>query len=279
LALRALGYVEGQNIIIEYQYAEGKRGREAELAAELVRLKVDVIVVSGGDAWIRAAMNATKTIPIVLEGQGPDPVKAGFIESLARPGGNVTGITSLNNELGGKRLEVLKEGISRISRVAVLHAAANPPAERELKEDLPAAARALKLTLRTWAVHTDGLEKVFAALRKERPDGLYVRSGGAMIRANYNQITSFAIKNRLPAIYSGREAIDAGGLMYYGADRAESPQLVAWYVDKILTGRKPAELPVQQPMRFEFVINLQTANKIGVTINTDVLARATKIIR
>jgi putative ABC transport system substrate-binding protein len=224
-------------------------------------------------------MNATKTIPIVLEGQGPDPVKAGFIESLARPGGNVTGITSLNNELGGKRLEVLKEGISRISRVAVLHAAANPPAERELKEDLPAAARALKLTLRTWAVHTDGLEKVFAALRKERPDGLYVRSGGAMIRANYNQITSFAIKNRLPAIYSGREAIDAGGLMYYGADRAESPQLVAWYVDKILTGRKPAELPVQQPMRFEFVINLQTANKIGVTINTDVLARATKIIR
>ena len=175
LALRELGYIEGQNIAIEYRYAEGKRGRAPELAAELVRLKVDIIVVAGGDAWTRAAKNATKTIPIVMAGTGADPVEAGLIESLARPGGNVTGITNLNTELGGKRLELLKEAVPKVARVAVLYDPANPDSVREVKEVLPVAARALGLTIQPWEVRAaDGFERVFAAINKERPDGLYV---------------------------------------------------------------------------------------------------------
>jgi putative tryptophan/tyrosine transport system substrate-binding protein len=184
LALRERGYVEGQSIAIESRYAKGKRDRLPELAAELVRLKVDIIVVAGGDGPIRAAKNATKTIPIVMGGTGPDPVKAGFIESLARPGGNITGLTNLNRELGGKRLELLKEAVPKIVRVAVLY---NPlPSNvRELKEVLPAAARALGLTLQPWEVRTaDDFEKVFAALNKQRPDGLYVIVAGGVMRPN-----------------------------------------------------------------------------------------------
>jgi ABC-type uncharacterized transport system substrate-binding protein len=175
LALRELGYVEGQNIATEYRYAEGKPDRYPELAAELVRLKVDIIVVSGGDIPIRAAKNATKTIPIVMVGQGLDPVEAGLIESLARPGGNVTGITNLGRELGGKRLELLKEAVPKLDRVAVLYESASPPNVLQVKEYLPPAAHALKLTIRPWEVRAaDGFEKVFSALNKERPDGLYV---------------------------------------------------------------------------------------------------------
>ena len=179
LALRELGYIEGQNIAIEYRYAEGKRDRDPELAAELVRLKVDIIVVAGGDREVRAAKNATKTIPIVMTGGGADPVKAGLIESLARPGGNVTGITNLARELGGKRLELLKEAVPKLARVAVLYDPANPASVLEVKEVLPVAARALGLTIRPWEVRdADGFEKVFAALNKQRPDGLYVPGGG-----------------------------------------------------------------------------------------------------
>ena len=175
LALRELGYIEGQNIAIEYRYAEGKHDRLPELAAELVRLKVDIIVVAGGDPLIRAAKNATKTIPIVMAGVGADPVEAGLVESLARPGGNVTGLTNLGRELGGKRLELLKEAVPKLARVAVLYDPANPGSVREVKEVLPVAARALGLTLQSWEVRAaDDFEKVFAALNKQRPDGLYV---------------------------------------------------------------------------------------------------------
>jgi putative ABC transport system substrate-binding protein len=179
LALRELDYIEGQNIAIEYRYGEGKQDRFPEVAAELVRLKVDVIVVAGGSPVIRPAMNATKTIPIVMMGQGLDPVKEGFVESLARPGGNVTGFTNFSRELGGKRLELLKEAIPKLVRVAVLYDPAIPGTSREVKEDLPVAARALGLTVRSWEVRgTDDFEKVFAALNKQRQDGLYVPGWG-----------------------------------------------------------------------------------------------------
>ena len=201
LALRELGYIEGQNIAIEYRYAEGKRDRFPELAAELVRLKVDIIVVAGGDTLIRAAKNATKTIPIVMVGAGPDPVEAGLVESLARPGGNVTGLTNLTRELGGKRLELLKEAVPKLARVAVLYDPATPASVLEVKEVLPVAARALGLTIQPWEVRAaDDFERVFAALNKERPDGLYVPAGPLM-SANGKRIAGFALKSRLPSMY------------------------------------------------------------------------------
>jgi len=175
LALHERCYVEGQNIAIEYRYSEGKTDRASELAAELVRLKVDIIVVAGGIHWIRAAKNATKTIPIVMVGAGNDPVEAGLIESLARPGANVTGLTNLGGKLGGKRLELLKEAVSKVARVAVIYEPATPANVVEVKEDLPSAARALKLAVQTWEVRdATGFDTVFAALNKQRPDGLYV---------------------------------------------------------------------------------------------------------
>jgi putative tryptophan/tyrosine transport system substrate-binding protein len=278
VALRDLGYIEGQNIAIEYRYAEGKQDRFPELAAELVLLKVDIIVV-GGDALARAAKNATKTIPIVMMGSGSDPVEIGLIESLARPGGNVTGLTSLTRELGGKRLELLKEAVPKLARVAVLYDPAIPGNVREVKEDLPVAARALGLTIQPWEVRdADGFEKVFTGLNKERPDGLYVTSN-PLTRGNMKRVGDFAIKSRIPSVHGGREAVDAGGLMYYGADTAESYRRVAYYVDRILKGAKPADLPVEQPTKFELVINLKTAKQIGLTIPPEVLARATKLIK
>ena len=196
LALRELGYIEGQNIAIEYRYAEGRPDRAAEHAAELVRLKVDIIVVGSGDPWIRAAKNATKTISIVMAGQGSDPVRAGFVESLARPGGNVTGITGLNRELGGKRLELLKEAVPKLSRVAVLYDPANPPSLHEVKELLPADARALKLTIQPWEIRAaDDFEKVFAALNKQRPDGLYAVTAGGVMRPYQKRTIDFALKS------------------------------------------------------------------------------------
>jgi putative ABC transport system substrate-binding protein len=279
LALRERGYLEGQNIATEYRYTEGKVDRFPELAAELVRLKVDVLVAAGGDRLVRAAKNATKTIPIVMTGGGLDPVKAGFVESLARPGGNITGITNLAGELGGKRLEVLKEAVPKVARVAVLYDPAGPAFIRDVKEVLPVAARALGLTLQPWEVRaTDGFEKVFAALNKQRPDGLYILAGPLM-RANEKRIVNFALKSRLPSMYQSREAVDAGGLLYYGADTADSYQRVAYYVDKILKGAKPGDLPVEQPTKFELVINLKTAKQIDITIPQKVLGRADKVIR
>jgi putative tryptophan/tyrosine transport system substrate-binding protein len=234
LALRERGYIEGQNIATEYRYAEGKRDRYPELAAELVRLKVDIIVVAGGYGGIQAAKNATKTIPVVMVGEGLDPVEAGLVESLARPGGNVTGVTLFARELGGKRLELLKEAVPKVARIAVLYDPALPGTTHEVKEDLPVAARALGLTVQPWEVRAaDGFEKVFAALNKERPDGLYVSAGGALMRANQKRIAGFALKSRLPSMYGRKETVEAGGLMSYGADLADSYRRIAYYVDRI----------------------------------------------
>jgi putative tryptophan/tyrosine transport system substrate-binding protein len=280
LALRELGYIEGQNIATEYRYAERKQDRSPELAAELVRLKVDIIVVAGGARWIRTAMTATKTIPIVMVGVGPDPVTAGLVESLARPGGNVTGITNLNTELGGKRLELFKEAVPKLARVAVLYDPASQNSISEVKKVLPTVARPLGLTFRSWEVRAaDHFERVFVALNKERPDGLYVPPGGPLIFANVKRVVNFALKSRLPSMYIIREAIDAGGLIYYGADLADSYRRAAYFVDRILKGAKPADLPVEQPTKFELVINLKTAKQIGLTIPPELLARANRLIK
>jgi len=280
LALSERGYIEGQNIATEYRYAEGKVDRAPEVAAELVRLKVDIIVVAGGEPWIRAAMNATKTIPIVMTGGGSDPVEASLVQSLARPGGNVTGLTNLGRELGGKRLELFKEAVPKVVRVAVLYDPALSGTEIDVKEVLPVAARALGLTLQPWDVRAaNGLEKVFAALSKQRPDGLYVPSSGPLIFTNPKRIADFALKSRFPSMYLSRDFVNAGGLMSYGADQADGYRRVAPYVDRILKGAKPADLPVEQPTKFELVINLKTAKQIGLTIPPNVLARADKVIK
>ena len=279
LALRELGYVEGQNLALAYRYAEGKRERYPALAAELVRLPVDIIVVTGGTELVRAAKSATKTIPIVMVGAGSDPVGAGLIESLGHPGGNVTGITNLSGELGGKRLELFKEAVSKVVRVAVLYDSAAPAGVLEVKEVLPAAARALGLTIRSWDVRTaDAFDSVLAALNKERPDGLYV-SSSPLVSANEKRIAAFTLKSRLPSIYVRRSLVDAGGLMSYGADQEASYRRTAYFVDKILKGAKPADLPVEQPTKFELVINLKTAKAIGVTIPQSVLYKADKVIK
>jgi putative tryptophan/tyrosine transport system substrate-binding protein len=278
LALRELGYIEGQNIAFEYRYAEAKPDRYPELAAELVRLKVDIIVVAGGNTLIQAAKNATKTISIVMSGAAPDPVEAGFVDSLARPGGNVTGLALLVNELAGKRLELLKEAVPKLAHVAVLHDPALPPNILELKE-VQTAAPALGLTIQPWEVRvTDDFDRVFAVQNKQRPDGLYVIAG-RLVTSNRKQIVGFALKSRLPSMYPQREYVDAGGLMSYGANQADSYRRVAYYVDRILKGAKPADLPVEQPTKFELVFNLKTAKQIGLTIPQSILYRADKVIK
>jgi ABC-type uncharacterized transport system substrate-binding protein len=278
VALRELGYIEGKNIAFEYRYAAGKRDRYPELAAELVRLNVDLIVVAGGVIPIQAAKNTTRTVPIVMTGVGADPVKFGLVESLARPGGNVTGITNFEMDLGGKRLELLKDAAPKLARVAVLYDPDIPSAS-QVKDDLPVVARALGLTIQLWEIRAAGdLEKIFASLNKDRPDGLYA-SSSLVVSINRKRIADFALKSRLPSTYGVREAADAGGLMYYGADLADTYRRVAYYVDRILKGAKPADLPVEQPMKFELVINLKTAKQIGVTIPQSMLYRADKVIK
>jgi len=244
-----------------------------------VRLKVDIIVTAGADPVTRAAMNATRTIHIVMAGQGTDPVRAGHVESFARPGGNVTGLTNLSAELGGKRLELLKEAVPKLGRVAVLYEPAAPGSVLDVKEVLPVAARALGLTIQSWEVRAgDDFDRVFAAMGKQRPDGLFVTRSRLMADSQ-KRIIGFALKSRLPSIFGIRESVNAGGLMYYGADQAESYRRVATYVDKILKGAKPADLPVEQPTKFELVINLKTAKEIRVTIPADLVLRADKVIK
>jgi putative ABC transport system substrate-binding protein len=278
LALRELGYIEGQNIAIEYRYTEGKLNRAVDLAAELVRLKVDMIVVAGGGPWIRATKKTTKLIPIIMVGVGADPVEGGLVESLARPGGNITGLTFLNRDLGGKRLELLKEAVPRITSVAVLYDPALRNHILQIKE-VESAARSLGLTVRSWDIRAgQGFQRVVAALSKERPDGLYV-PGGPLMAAYRKQIDGNARKNRLPSVFQNKEDVEAGGLMSYAADEAESYERVAYYVDRILKGAKPADLPVEQPTKFEFVVNLKTANQIGLAITPNVLARADRVIK
>ena len=277
-ALRELGYAESPDISMEYRYSEGKPDRAPQLAADLVRLKVDLIVVAGGDAWIEAARNATKTIPIVMVGGGLDPVEAGHVNSLARPGGNVTGLTILNTEVGRKRLELLKETVPRLLRVAVLYKPDLPSNVRELKEVQDTAHRQ-NLTVQLLSVTTaDDLENAFAGLTKESPQGLYV-SQGPPTTLYGKRVAEFASKTRMASVYSSREAVDFGGLLSYGADRVDSYRRVAVYIDKIIKGAKPADLPVEHPTKFELIINLKTARQIGLTIPPNVLARADRVIK
>jgi len=278
-ALGEVGYIEGKNIVIEIRYGDANFDRGAELVAELVRLKVKLIVVTGGERWIELAKNAAKSVPIVMTGSGDDPVEAGLVKSLARPGGNVTGVTNLSKELGSKRLEILKQTIPKLSQVAVLYNPAAPSTVEEVEETLPVAARAFGITLQLRKIRPPkGFDEIFAALVKQRPDALYITSGPQM-GANRKRFADFALKNRLPTTMPNRNFVEAGGLMYYGADITDSYRRVAYYVDRILKGTKPADLPVEQPTKFEFVVNLKTAKQIGFTFPPNVLARANQVIR
>jgi len=272
--LRELGWVEGQNIVIESRSAEA-RSRLAELAAELVREKVDVIVAQG--AATGPAKMATTAIPIVF-GYSGDPIEAGYIVSLARPGGNMTGITWLAFELVGKRLELLKEAASRVSRIAVLANPAHPGEQRELKET-QSAAQTVGTTLQYHQVRASGdFDAAFDAISKEKADALLVFPD-ALTSAHRKRIAEFAVKHRLPSVFGREEAVEAGGLMSYGPNQGDAYRRMAVYVDKILKGAKPADLPTEQPMKFEFVINLKTAKQIGLTIPQSVLFRADKVIK
>jgi putative ABC transport system substrate-binding protein len=275
-ALQELGYVEGKNIAVEFRAAEGKEERLPALAAELARLNVDVIVAPG-TAPAQAARQATKTIPIVYTG-GADPVVIGLVASLARPGGNVTGVTSLSRELTGKRLELLKETFPKVSVVAVLTRGVNP-VTTELLKDMEAAANALRLRLQIVKVGgpTD-FDRAFSAITKERAESL-IELPSPLFHSNRRRIVEFAAKTRLPSIFHSRDFVDAGGLMCYGEHNADLLRRVAYYVDRILKGAKPADLPVEQPTKFEMIINLKTAKQIGVTIPPNVLARADRVIR
>ena len=276
--LSELSYVEGKNLTIESRFAENKPDRLPDLANELVRLNVDVIV-AGGTNDARAAKNATRTIPVVMAGIGIDPVETGLVESLARPGGNITGVTTLAIELGGKRLELLRQAVPKVGRVAVLYDPAAPASLREIKDALPVGASALGLAIQSWEVRdTADFERAFGALRKERPDGLYV-AGGPLMSSSRSTIVRFALRSRLPSIYGDKEYVDAGGLMSYSAHPVDTYRRVAYYVDRILKGSKPADLPVEQPTKFELVINLKTAKQIGLTIPQKVLARADRVIK
>ncbi len=275
--LRVLGYVEGKNIFIEYRYAEGKLDRLPDLAAELVRLKVDVIVIAGGTPPLLAAKNATRTIPIVFAANA-DPVGSGFVASLARPGGNITGLSLVAPELSGKRLELLKETVPKVSRVAVL---LNPTgaAIGALSAETQVAAGSLGVQLQLLEARSpDELDPAFSAMMRERASALVVTQD-AMFIDNLTRIVSLAAKSRLPAIYPNSEYVDAGGLMSYGTIINDLYRRAATYVDKILKGRKPADLPVEQPTKFEFIVNLETAKQIGLTIPPNVLARADRVIK
>jgi len=274
--LRELGYVEGKNIIIEYRYAEEKLDRLPALAAELVRLKVDVIV-TGGAGNTRAVKAATSTIPIVMT-QDPDPVGNGFVASLARPGGNITGLSTQGPEVSGKRLELLKETVPKLSQLVVFGTSTIPGHALSLRE-VGLAAGALNVQLQYLDVlGPQDTETAFRAASKWRADALFVL-GGAVLISQRTRILEFAAKSRLPAIYEAPSVVDQGGLMSYGVNRADLDRRTATYVDKILKGAKPADLPVEQPKKFEFVINLKAAKQIGLTIPPNVLARADRVIK
>jgi len=275
--LRDLGYVEGKNILIEYRYREGKPNRAPSLVTELVQLNVDVLV-SPDLAGILAAKQATKTIPIVMV-TNQDPVTEGFVDSLARPGGNVTGLTRLTRELSGKRLELLKEVVPTLSRVGVLVDADSTTASRSFK-DYEAAARALKLTLQSLKVRNlnPDFEQAFRFAANERVSALITIRNPLFID-NRKRIAELAIQNRVPSMSEGSVFVEAGSLVSYSSNENDSFRRVAYYVDKILKGAKPAELPVEQPTKFELVINLKTAKQIGLTIPPNVLARADRVIR
>ena len=275
--LHSLGYVEGKNILIEYRYAEGNLDRLPDLAKELVSVKVDVIVTTSTQS-VLAAKNATRTIPIVFAAVN-DPVATRLVDSLAMPGGNVTGLSILAPELGGKRLELLKEAVPRITRVTFLWGSGSQASTVVTVRETQAAARALGLQCQSIEVRdSKGFDSAFEAATKGRAQAL-LTSPGPVINTHQARIVEFAAKNRLPAMYAAPEFVDAGGLMSYAPSYTDLYRRAAIYVDKILKGAKPADLPVEQPTKFEFVINLKTAKQIGLTIPPNVLARADKVIR
>jgi ABC-type uncharacterized transport system substrate-binding protein len=274
--LRELGYVEGKNIVIEYRWAEGKLDRLPTLAVELVRLKVEVIVTAGPPPT-RAAKEATSTIPIVM-GFDNDPVGNGFVASLARPGGNITGLATLAPEISGKQLELLKEIVPRFSRVAVFGTSTQPGTAQALREtELAAGAFGVQLQYLDVLGPKD-IETAFQAARKGRADAVLVLSS-AVIFSQRTQIADLAVKNRLPVIFPQSEYVEDRGLMSYAPNYADLFRRAATYVDKILKGAKPADLPVEQPTKFEFIINLKAAKQIGLTIPQKVLARADRVIK
>ena len=277
--LRELGYIEGKNIVIEWRDAEGKLDRLPELAVELVRLRVDVIVTAGGLAT-RSAKEATMTIPIVMT-QESDPVASGFVASLARPGGNITGLSRLAPELSGKQLELLKEIVPRLSRVAVLGSLTQSSRTRtQTLKEIEVAAGALGVKLQYLDVQSlKDIEAAFRAARKSQADAVLWLVSGPIGGTHRPHIGELAVQSRLPAIYEQAEYVEAGGLMSYGVSITDLDRRAATYVDKILKGAKPADLPVEQPTKFEFVINLKAAKQIGLTIPPNVLARADKVIR
>ncbi|HEX7296633.1 MAG TPA: ABC transporter substrate-binding protein [Pyrinomonadaceae bacterium] len=271
--LRELGYIEGKNIFVEIRYAEGNQDRLSDIATELVKLKVDVIVTATRPG-VLAAKNATSKIPIVFAAVG-DPVRAGLVSNLARPGGNITGLSIIETQLFGKRLELLKETSPKITRVAHFRDATSPGTGSAMR----AIASALGLQLQSLEVGSArDFDGAFEAMLRERGQAL-TATASPVISINQQRIVAFAAKNRLPAIYPYSESIDAGGLMFYGVSFSDLFRRAATYVDKILKGAKPADLPVEQPKTFELVINLKTARQIGLTIPPNVLARADKVIR
>ena len=274
--LRNLGYVEGKNILTEYRWAEGKYDRFPALIGELVAQKVEVIVTAGTPASL-AVKKAAPSIPLVMIAVG-DPIGTGLIESLAQPGGNVTGLTSIAADLEGKRIELLREVIPKLSHVAVFWNPASPFQVNSEKE-VQAAARAFKMKVLSLGVQApEQFDNAFATIRKERPRALLVLADRLFLH-NRARIMDFAAQNRLPGVHAYQELVEAGGLMSYGPSYADMHRRAAAYVDKILKGAKPADLPVEQPMKFELIINLQAAKKIGVTIPPNVLARADRVIK
>jgi len=274
--LHELGYVEGKNIVIEWRSAEEKSDRLPALAAELVRLKIDVFVTAG-PAATRPAKEATVTIPIIMA-QDTDPVGNGFVASLARPGGNITGLSTLSPELSGKQLELLKEIVPRLSRVAVLGTSTIPGHAQSLRE-IELAAGAFKVRLQYLDVlGPKDIDTAFRAASKGRAEALLVL-GGSVLGSQRTHILESAVKRGLPAIYAARQSVDDGGLMSYGVNLTDLDRRAATYVDKILKGAKPADLPVEQPKKFEFIINLKAAKQIGLTIPPNVLVRADKVIK
>ena len=273
--LRELGYVEGKNIVIEYRYAEGKPERLPDLAAELVRLKVDVIVTVGGPS-VLAAKKASSTIPIVFAGSG-DPVGSGFVSSLARPGGNITGLSTMAPDLNGKRLELLKEAFPKVARVAFLWESA--ARGNQTLTETEAAAKALRVKLLSLEVRSlDDFDSAFARAKRDGAEAL-ITVAGPLVNTQQRQVLDFAAKNRLPAMYPTSELVEAGGLMSYSPNDADLWRRAADFVDRILKGAKPGDLPVEQPTKFEMVLNLKTAKQIGLTIPPNVLARADRVIR
>jgi len=272
------GWIEGKNIAIEYRFAEQKNERLPELAADLVRLKVDLIVVPGGPSAL-AAKKATTTIPIVMA-NAADPVGAGFVASLARPGGNVTGLASLSPELNTKRLEILKDAVPKLARVGLLRPPLSGVSVEVQRKDLRAAAVALKLRLEEIETQLDGksLESAFQTAKEKQVNAIMTTTSPRFF-AERKRIVELAGKHRLPAIYFQKEFVDEGGLMSYGADYTDLYRRAAVYVDRILKGAKPSDLPVEQPTKFEFVINLKAAKQIGLTIPFDLLQRANKVIK